>query len=279
MRAALDRRGAPVAVTGGVAEDGRAAPGLPGAGGLEQPGFETVAAVAHDMLTPLASVRALIELAADSASDTKAQARYLGLAWREASYLGQLVEGFLGPRRVDYGSTRYGQAGASLQNLVSDTLASFQHQAERQNVRLIAEIPADVEPVSMGLIELRRVICNLIANALRHTPAGGTVLVRMKPRGEVVQVEVADTGEGIDAEDLPRVFEPSFRGENAPDEQEMEDHPGLGLGLAIVRELVEGRGGEIEVQSRIGEGTSFRFTLTKTSKERSTEGDTRLGKI
>jgi signal transduction histidine kinase len=110
---------------------------------------------------------------------------------------------------------------------------------------------------------LQRVLHNLVSNALRHTPADGTVTLRASRAGEEAQIEVSDTGEGIAAEDLPRVFERSFRGDQSRTRAKMDDAPGSGLGLAIARGLVEAHGGTMAVESDLGHGSRFRFTLKR----------------
>lgn len=115
----------------------------------------------------------------------------------------------------------------------------------------------------MDLPRLGRVLQNLVGNALRYTPAGGTIFLRAEPQGEVVRVEVVDTGEGISSEDLPHVFERSFRGEEPQTHSEEEGVPGAGLGLAIAQGLIEAHGGKIEVESSPGRGTRFYFTLRR----------------
>jgi signal transduction histidine kinase len=110
---------------------------------------------------------------------------------------------------------------------------------------------------------LQRVLHNLVSNALRHTPADGAVTVRATREGEEAHVEVSDTGEGIAAEDLPRVFERSFHGEQPRTRTEKDSAPGAGLGLAIARGLVEAHGGTMEVESDLGHGSRFRFTLRR----------------
>jgi signal transduction histidine kinase len=151
----------------------------------------------------------------------------------------------------------------SLRDLVSDTLSSFGPEAERRGVRLVGEIAPEVDPVLANPSKLQRVLYNLVSNALRHTPPDGTVFLRAEPKENVVRVEVADTGEGIAPEDLPRIFERSFRGERSRAAPETGDDSGAGLGLAIARGLVEAHGGEIEVASRLGEGSRFSFTLQR----------------
>jgi signal transduction histidine kinase len=147
--------------------------------------------------------------------------------------------------------------------MISDTISSFQPQADQHGVHLLGEVSGDVDPVLANPPRLQRVLHNLVSNALRHTPEEGTVTVRAKPEGDVVRVEVSDTGEGIAAEDLPRVFERSFRGERSRTRPGKDGTPSAGLGLAIARGLVEAHGGTMDVESAPGRGARFRFTLER----------------
>jgi signal transduction histidine kinase len=165
--------------------------------------------------------------------------------------------------RIDAGLLQLSLEEASLHDLISDTISSFQPQADQRGVRLVGEVAGDVDPVLANPSRLQRVLHNLVSNALRHTPADGTVALRATPEGEEVRVEVADTGEGIVAEDLPRVFERSFRSEQSRTRAEEDDAPGAGLGLAIARGLVEAHGGTMDVESDLGRGSRFRFTLRR----------------
>jgi signal transduction histidine kinase len=222
---------------------------------------DLVAAVSHDLRTPLASARALIEAVADGVvDDPETRARYLASARRELAKLGRLVEDLFELARIDAGVLRLELEETSLRDLVSDTLSSFGPEAERRGIRLVGEVSPEVDPVLASPSKLQRVLYNLVSNALRHTPADGTVFLRAEPEEDTVRVEVADTGEGIAREDLPRVFERSFRGERS---RRAEDDSGAGLGLAIARGLVEAHGGTIDVESRPGEGSRFSFTLQR----------------
>ena len=196
--------------------------------------------------------------------DRETGARYLSSARRELANLGQLVDDLFELVQIDAGVLRPNLEPASLRDLISDTLASFQPQASRRGVRLIGEVSKDVDSVPMDLPRLGRVLQNLISNALRYTPAGGMVCLRAETQGEMVRVEVADTGAGISPEDLPHVFERSFRGEVPRTRPEDDVSPGGGLGLAIAQGIVEAHGGKIEVESRPGEGARFYFTLRQT---------------
>ena len=231
---------------------------------MEKARRDLVAAVSHDLRTPLASTRALIEALADGvAADPQTESRYLSSASRELEHLSRLVDDLFELARIDAGLLQLSLEEASLHDLISDTISSFQPQADQRGVRLVGEVAGDVDPVLANPSRLQRVLHNLVSNALRHTPADGTVALRATPEGEEVRVEVADTGEGITAEDLPHVFERSFRGEQSRTRAEKDDAPGAGLGLAIARGLVEAHGGTMDVKSDLGRGSRFRFTLRR----------------
>ena len=231
---------------------------------MEQARRDLVAAVSHDLRTPLASTRALIEALADGvAADPQTERRYLSSASRELAHLSCLVEDLFELARIDAGMLQLTLEEASLHDLISDSISSFQPQADQRGVHLIGEVMGDVDPVLANPSRLQRVLHNLVSNALRHTPADGTVALRATPEGEEVRVEVADTGEGIAAKDLPHVFERSFHGEQSRTRTEKDDAPGAGLGLAIARGLVEAHGGTIDVESDPGRGSCFYFTLKR----------------
>lgn len=221
-----------------------------------------IAAVSHDLRTPLAAVRALIEAMADEVvTDAEVQRRYLGIAQREVQHLSNLVDDLFELARIDAGALRLQEERASLRDLVSDTLASFQQRAERQGVNLAGAVASDVDPVFIDAAKVQRVLSNLLENALRHTPPGGAIQLISSRRGDgVVEVEVADTGQGIAPEDLPHVFERAYRGDPARARQE-NGPAGAGLGLTIARGLVEAHGGTIRVESALGSGTRICFTL------------------
>jgi signal transduction histidine kinase len=231
---------------------------------LEHARRDLIAAVSHDLRTPLAAVRALIEaLADDVVEDAETRSRYLRSAQREIAHLGQLVDDLFELAQIDAGVLRLQLERASLHDLISDTVSSFQPQALQQGVRLVGDVQGEIDPVLINPPKLQRVLHNLLSNALRHTPADGMVLLRAQPDGNHVLVEVADSGEGIAPDDLPHVFERSYRGDPARTRGGMERSAGAGLGLAIARGLIEAHGGSIGVQSQPGQGARFYFTLRR----------------
>jgi signal transduction histidine kinase len=230
---------------------------------MEKTRRDLIAAVSHDLRTPLASTRALIEAVADGvAEDPQTEERYLSSARRELAHLSRLVDDLFELARIDAGVLQLTLEEASLHDMISDTISSFQPQAEIRGVRLVGEVSGGVDPVLVNPPRLQRVLHNLLSNALRHTPVDGTIALRATPQGEEVRVEVSDTGEGIAPEDLHRVFERSFRAESSRTRRADGD-PGAGLGLTIAKGLIEAHGGTMDVESDPGRGSRFCFTLRR----------------
>jgi signal transduction histidine kinase len=141
--------------------------------------------------------------------------------------------------------------------LAHDVTAKFALEAEQRGVRLIVAAPDPGLQVRADIAKLERVFTNLVENALRHTDRGGEVRLSITGSEHGVSVELRDTGAGIASEHLPHIFEPRYRGNHPPGEAGTH----LGLGLAIVQRLLELHGSRIDVASRLGEGTVFRFEL------------------
>jgi signal transduction histidine kinase len=219
---------------------------------------DLVAWVGHDLRTPLASIRVIVEALADGVvQDTATVERYLQTAQRDIRSLSRLIDDLFEMAQLDAGGLQLERRPNSIADLISDTLESFSAQAERQGVRLEGSCASGVDPVWIDAQQIGRVLANLVSNALRHTPAGGTVSVRALTTAESAQVEIADTGEGINADDLPHVFEQFYRGEKS----RSRATGGAGLGLAIAKGIIEAHGGRIWVESRPGQGTRFCCTL------------------
>lgn len=230
---------------------------------MEKMRRDLIASVSHDLRTPLASTRALIEAVADGvAEDPATEERYLSSARRELAHLSRLVDDLFELARIDAGVLHLTLEEASLHDMISDTISSFQPQAESRGISLVGEVSGGVDPVLINPPRLQRVLHNLLSNALRHTPVDGTIALRAAPQGDEVRVEVSDTGEGIAPEDLSRVFERSFRAERSRTRR-ADDDPGAGLGLAIAKGLIEAHGGKMDVESDPGRGSRFCFTLRR----------------
>jgi signal transduction histidine kinase len=217
-----------------------------------------IAWAGHDLRTPLASIRAIVEALADGVvDDPETVERYLHTAQREIRSLSLLIDDLFELAQLEAGGLRLDVAPNSISDLISDTMESFSELAARRDVVLEGSAEPGVDPVYMDAQQIGRVLSNLLGNALRHTPSGGMVQLHTSRADEGVRVQIKDTGEGIDAEDLPHIFERFYRSEKSRN----RSTGGAGLGLAIAKGIVEAHGGEIGVESGPGEGTCFFFTL------------------
>lgn len=227
---------------------------------------ELVAAVSHDLRTPLASLRALTDALADGVVDDPATAaRYYATMRGQIDHLSALIDDLFELAQLDAGVLRLERVALDPADLVSDTLNSLSPQAAAHGVDLIGS--AERSPQALVAPQkIERVLYNLVANAIRHTPPGGSVRVSVRPwertppgapASTLVLFEVTDTGEGIAAEDLPHIFERFYRGEKS----RSRATGGAGLGLAIARGIVEAHGGQIWAESERGRGTTVRFTV------------------
>jgi signal transduction histidine kinase len=219
---------------------------------------DLLTAVGHDLRTPLASVRVIIEALSDGVvEDPETITRYLRTAQGEITALSRLVDDLFTLAQLDGGVVELERQQDSMTDLISDTLESFSVRAERQGVRLRGEPCRASETVTFDARYVGRALANLVDNALRHTPAGGEVVVRSDLVADGLSVEVRDTGSGIDPVELPRVFDRFYRG----DHSRSWATGGSGLGLAIVKGVAEAHGGRVEVRSTVGEGSVFSLVL------------------
>jgi len=220
--------------------------------------------VSHDLRTPLASMRVMIEALADGVVDRPEMVqRYLRTIQGDINNLSALIDDLFELAQIDAGGLKLEVAPHSLRDLISDTLESMRALARQKGVQLSGNVAQEVDPVVMAPEKISRVLTNLISNAVRHTPAEGSIVVEAwrefgpeTPKGRV-RVDVRDTGEGITSTDLPYIFERFYRGEKS----RSRATGGTGLGLAIARGIIEAHSGQLWVESQIGKGSTFSFTL------------------
>ena len=221
---------------------------------IEDARRQMVAAVSHDLRTPLASLRLLVEAIDDGVATGETRERYLGEMRTHVEALTALIDDLFELSRIEAGDIAWSMNQVEVRELIDDTVASMRAAAEARGVTLAADLPAAGVTARANAEKVQRVLLNLIQNAIRHTPADGSVTVRARTGSGGVEIEVADDGDGIGAGDGERVFEAFYRG----DEARSED--GAGLGLAISRAIVEAHGGKIWLEPSTS-GTSIRFTL------------------
>jgi signal transduction histidine kinase len=217
-----------------------------------------IAAVSHDLRTPLASLQLLVEAIQDGVIAEPAEVdqalRRIGTHVRSLS---ALVDDLFELARIDAGDIGWSLSQIAVGDLIDETLEAFRPEAEERGLRLSDAIEEHVAAVHGNPEKLQRVLYNLMQNALRHTPPDGTVTVRAAPADAYVRIEVDDDGEGLPSEDAERAFERFWRG----GDEAARPRGGAGLGLAICRAIVEAHGGRIWIEPGTPRGTRVCFTV------------------
>jgi signal transduction histidine kinase len=215
-----------------------------------------IAAVSHDLRTPITSLRLLAEAVDDDIVDGETRARYLGRMRIHIDALAALIDDLFEFSRLEAGDIAWTLQRVPLGELVGETVEAMRVQAAAKRVEVRALVPDGIAPAHAHPEQLQRVLFNLIQNAIRHTPADGSITVSAEAADDRLEIEVADTGDGIPAPDLERVFDPFFRGGT----EAARTRNGAGLGLAISRAIVEAHGGRIWVEDA-ALGARVRFSL------------------
>jgi signal transduction histidine kinase len=212
---------------------------------------QMMADVAHELRTPLSVIQGKLEGLVDGVYPRDDE-RLQGLL-DDTRVLARLVEDLRTLSTAESGTLALTLEPVDVAALAGDVAASFEQQAAAAGVRLGVDSPGDdIAAAQADPVRVREVITNLAANALRHTPAGGAVRIRVAKDATHVLVSVIDTGHGIAPEDLPRIFDRFYKGGGSS---------GSGLGLTIARNLVEAHGGTIRADSQAGAGTTITFSL------------------
>jgi signal transduction histidine kinase len=213
-----------------------------------------LADVTHELRTPLSVIRGQAEAIADGVYPGDHE--HLAPILEATRTLERLTEDLRTLALAESGSLALAREQVDVALLVNDVVAAWQPQAEAAGVRLEADTAVALPAASLDPARTWGVLGNLIANALRHTPRGGSIRVCARAPGGAIEVTVTDTGEGIPLDLMPHVFERFARGPGSP---------GSGLGLAIAHDVVMAHGGTIEIESQPGQGTTVRLTFGASS--------------
>ncbi len=218
---------------------------------------EMLAVVAHDLRNPLntiyMSAGVLLEDRLGNVSNAP-ERRQIEIIQRAAETMNGLIQDLLDVQRLDSGRLTVEPCVERVPNFVREALDLLRPLAEAQSISLEERLSEDLPPVLADSSRIQQVLSNLIGNAIKFTPAGGRVCVRVEADDREVRIGVADNGAGIPAEQLPHIFGHFWQANQ-------NDRRGIGLGLVIAKGIVEAHNGRIWVESRLGEGSTFFFTL------------------
>ena len=239
---------------------------------LDQLKSDMISTVSHELKTPLTSLQMVVHLLLEEAVgplSTK-QTELLLAARQDSDRLLGMINDLLDLTRIEQGRVALDQQPADAAELVRDALERHRSAAEDAGITLQCQLEAPLPLVLVDKERIEHVFDNLMTNALRHTDRGGTIILRAAAAEGTVQFSVEDTGEGIPAQFVPRVFDKFFRIPGT------KHHGGAGLGLAIVHEIIVSHAGQIGVQSTTGKGTTFTFSLPAATVSQDEAGTGRL---
>ena len=217
---------------------------------------EFIATASHELHTPLTSVQMGVHLLLEGAAGelNEKQLEVLAACRQDCDRLEKLMRDLLDLTKIEAGENAPQLEPVRARDLIGNTAEFLRPQVESKGLQLTTDVPPDLPSVLADRAQIERVISNLVSNAMRHTKRGGEIRINATQRDSQVAVSVTDTGQGIPSEFLPHIFDKFVQVPNTP-------AGGAGLGLAISKSIVEAHRGQIGVQSEVGRGTTFTFTL------------------
>jgi signal transduction histidine kinase len=223
---------------------------------------ELTAAISHDLRTPLASMRAMVEALDDGVVDDAAEVRRYYVTMRRAiDRLSRMIDDLFELAQIDAGALRFDVQHMVLQEIVAEVADAMQPQARQHGIMLALALPDEPVHVAVDGARIERALANIVRNALEHTPAGGSVSVSLAVDGGSAVVTVTDAGEGIAPDDLEHIWKRFYRASKSRSRTNGASDDGAGLGLAIARGIIESHGGSVAATSELRRGTTVTLRL------------------
>lgn len=216
-----------------------------------------VAQASHELRTPLTNIRLYVEQLLDGEPTPDDRAQAINVISQESRRLERIVSDMLSVAEIEAGQLRIVEDDVRLDALFADLEADYRAQAEDKNLDLRFDLPPKLPVIQGDRDKIALALHNLIGNALKYTPAGGTVRVIVADDEQNLTVDVVDTGIGISPEDAERVFDKFYRAKD----RRVAELTGTGLGLALAREVIRLHGGEVTVQSELDKGSTFTLSI------------------
>lgn len=227
---------------------------------LEKMRKDFIANVSHELRTPISMLQGYSEAIVDDIAETQEEKKEMAkVIYDESLRMGRLVNELLDLARMEAGHIQLTLEDVHLSSFVNRIIHKFQGLAKDNEIHLHTEIETEISSISFDPDRIEQVLTNLIDNAIRHTPKGGSVKLRVISEEKGIRMEVKDSGSGIPEEDLPFVFERFYKADKA----RTRGRAGTGLGLAIAKNIIDAHRGHISVQSKLGQGTTFSFLIPR----------------
>ena len=222
---------------------------------------EFVSSVTHELRTPLTSIKSYVEMLMDQeVDDPQTKIEFYNTINEEADRLAHLIDNLLNLSKMEVGSLVVSKTPVKIKRLIKESLEAVESQAKSRGIEIDLVLPDKMSPALVDKTMLGVIFSNLFGNALKYTESGGRIRVITEETKNDIVVHIEDTGIGIPEEDLPNIFKKFYRAGNT---EEMKVVKGSGLGLALVRQIVELHGGNITATSQVGKGSHFILTFPK----------------
>ncbi len=217
---------------------------------------DQIAELIHELRTPMASLNTAVHLLNRSDLAEEQRQKIIAMVGSEIERLSELTTAFLDLSKLESGRARFQSESCDIRTLLEDSIEMMRSRAAERNISLRLEAPQEIPPILADIDKIKQVMLNLLSNAVKYNFPGGSVVVGCESQPEQIAITVTDSGPGISAENLQRMFEKFYR---VPGTEKLA--PGTGLGLSICKRIVEMHGGNILITSKVGTGTTFTVNL------------------
>ena len=225
---------------------------------------ELVSMVAHELRSPLTSIAGFSELLLDEGVTQEQSKEYAEIILKESNRLGDLINKFLDISRIESGKSQVHKTPVQIGHVVESVLEMNMYLAERRGMKVNLNIPDDLSTVWVDREMMGEAILNLFSNAVKYSPEGKTISIEVEDKEDQQLVRMIDQGYGIPEKSLNRIFDKFYR---VTESEHIQEITGSGLGLSLVKEIIELHDGSIWVESKIGEGSTFTFSIPKSEDE------------
>ena len=225
---------------------------------------ELVSMVAHELRSPLTSIAGFSELLLDEGVTQEQSREYAEIILKESNRLGELINKFLDISRIESGKSQVHKTPVQIGHIIESILEMNMYLAERKRIKVKLDIPDDHATVWVDREMMGEVILNLFSNAVKYSPEGKNIAIKVEDKDDEQLVRVVDQGYGIPEKSLNKIFDKFYR---VTDNEYIQEVNGSGLGLSLVKEIIELHDGSIWVESKLGEGSAFTFSIPKAKDE------------
>ena len=234
---------------------------------------ELVSMVANELRSPLTSIAGFSELLLDKEISQEQSIEYAEIILNESRRLSELINKFLDISRIESGKSQVHKTNVRMEDIIRSIIGMNMFLAGSKNIDVEIQMSDNIDEVYVDREIMGEVILNLFSNAVKYSPDGTKIIFKIEDNGDEQIIKVSDQGYGISEESLNKIFNKFYR---VKDNEKVQDISGSGLGLALVKEIIEKQGGTISAESKLNQGSTFILTLPKNGKQAKASSDVNI---